>query len=64
LEDNLAEEVLARCPNPQHVNGSVKSGKERAVKPSAPLGDEFRDCRGNICSGLGGFDIFESEGMR
>jgi hypothetical protein len=59
LEDNLAEEALARCPDPEHVDGGVEGSEERAVEPSASLRDEFGNGRGHICGGLGRFDVFK-----
>jgi hypothetical protein len=60
LEDNLAEKALARCPDPEHVDGGVEGSEERAVEPSASLRDEFSNGRGHICGGLGRFDVFKA----
>jgi len=45
LEENFAEKVLSRCPDPEEIYCSVNGGKEGAVQPASTLRDEFGDLR-------------------
>ena len=43
LQNQLAEKALPGGPDAEHINGGMESGKQRAVKPTTTLRDEFRD---------------------
>ena len=43
LENDLAEEVLSRCPYSEEEYCSMNGGKQGAVKPTTTLGDELGD---------------------
>ena len=47
LQEDLAEKVLARGPDVEHINGRVEGGEEGAVEPAAALGDELGDTGGH-----------------
>jgi hypothetical protein len=46
LKENLAEEPLARTPNPEEENRCVDRREKRTIKPSSTLRDELGNLAG------------------
>ena len=58
-KNNLAEEVLARSPDPEPEYGGVDGCEEGAVQPATTLRDEFGDRCRYIGRSLGTLDIVQ-----